>query len=71
MTTTSTTPEEPAGLVAVHDVVVQETFVAAFAPNLIDEPEALKFAPLIVTTVPPAVAPEVGLILVTDGTGVT
>ena len=69
VTTTSTVPK-PAGLVAVQDVVLlQETFVAGFASNLIEVPEVLKFVPLMVTTVPPAVVPEAGLSPVTIGAG--
>ena len=69
VTTTSTIPE-PAGLVAVQAVVLlQETFAAGFAPKLTEVPDVLKFVPLMVTTVPPAVVPEVGLSPVTVGTG--
>ena len=70
VTVTSTVPL-PAGLVAVHCVVVaQVTFVAAFAPNFpVVEPDVSKFVPLIMTTVPPACGPFVGLMLVTLGAG--
>jgi hypothetical protein len=69
VTVTSTTPE-PAGAVAV--IWVSEltvTLVAAVAPNLTDV-APVKPVPVIVTTVPPAAGPEVGLMPVTLGTGV-
>ncbi len=65
-TVTSTVPE-PAGEVAVIvEPFVTDTFVAAVEPNLTVSPDT-KFAPLIVTPVPPAVVPEVGLTPETDG----
>ncbi len=74
VTVTSTTPNEPAGDVAVQTVVVaHETAVAAFAPNAtVDEPTANP-DPLIVTVVPPANGPPAGETVATIGTndGVT
>ena len=67
VTTTSTMPAEPAGLVALQDAALQTTFVAVFAPNLTEVPDVLKFAPLMVTTVPPVVEPDAGAIPVTVG----
>ncbi len=65
-TVTSTVPV-PAGDVAVIvEPFVTETFVADAEPNLTVSP-ATKFAPLIVTEVPPAVEPEDGLTPETDG----
>jgi len=64
---TSAMPKPP-GLVAVQVVALaQETFVAATAPNLIVVADLLKFVPVMVTTVPPTLEPEVGLMLVTVG----
>src|SRR5213593_3018618 len=66
VTVTSTVPV-PAGLVAVQLVVVgQLTFVARLAPKLTVAVGA-KSVPVIVTTVPPAVGPELGVIAVTVG----
>ena len=66
-------PAEPAGLVAVQVVeLLQETFVAAFAPNVIVVAPGivLKLVPEIVTPVPPSVKPELGVTPATDGVGV-
>ena len=70
ITVTSTSPL-PAGLVAVQVVVAQLTPVAGTPPKATRVVPAvvLKFVPLIVTTVPPAAGPLVGLIPVTVGTG--
>lgn len=67
VTVTSTVPTECAGLVAVIDVAeLTVTFVAAVVPNLtVGEPE--NPVPVIVTVVPPAVDPLVGLIDATVG----
>jgi len=65
-TVTSTVPV-PAGETAVIDVAeLTVTLVAAVAPNLTVLPEANP-VPVIVTDVPPAVLPAVGLIAVTVG----
>ena len=45
------------------------TFVAVALPNVTVAPEA-KFVPVIVTSVPPPAAPELGDTLVTVGAGV-
>src|SRR5262249_45706229 len=67
VTVISTTPAARGGAVA--RMVVAETtvkLVAAVVPK--DTPLApLKFVPVIVTTVPPPVVPEVGVIAVTVG----
>jgi hypothetical protein len=64
---TVTAPALPAGVVAVIVVLfVTETFVAAVPPNVTVAPAA-KFVPVIVTDVPPAVDPLLGLKLVTVG----
>jgi hypothetical protein len=65
-TVTSTVPV-PAGEVAVIvEPFVTDTFVAALPPNETVSPLA-KFAPEIVTLVPPAVEPCEGLTPDTDG----
>ena len=67
VTVRSTAPADPAGAVAV--ICVAETTVkllAAVPPNLTSV-APLRFGPLIVTTVPPPVGPEDGLIEVTEG----
>ncbi len=69
VTVTSTVPE-PAGLVALQLVVLaQLTPVAAVAPKraVVAPAVVLKPVPLMVTTVPPAAGPLVGLIAVTVG----
>lgn len=45
-------------------------FVAPFAPKRTSE-ASVKFVPMIVTTVPPAVGPVLGLSELTVGSGVT
>jgi hypothetical protein len=67
VTVTVTTPALPAGVVAVIDVLLTTTtFVAVVPPNVTVAPEA-KFAPVIVTAVPPATGPLLGLTLLTAG----
>ena len=69
VTVTLVAPAVPAGVVAVIVVLFETTtFVAAVPPNVIVAPEA-KFIPVIVTAVPPAVAPLLGdkLVIVGDG----
>lgn len=67
VTVTVTAPVLPAGVVAVMLVLLTTTtFVAAALPNLTVAPDA-KFVPVIVTAVPPAAAPLLGLTLVTVG----
>ena len=70
VTVTCTAPAEPAGLTTVHELVVlQVTEVPAVVPkSTVLAPEVVeKPVPVMVTVVPPAVDPEVGLILVTVG----
>jgi hypothetical protein len=65
----STVPADPAGAVAT--MAVSETIekvLAAVAPKLTAE-VPVKLVPMIVTTVPPAIPPEVGDTLVTAGAG--
>jgi hypothetical protein len=71
VTVTSTTPADPAGAVAVMDVeLTTVTPVALVAPNFTDAPVVVKLVPLIVTTVPPVVGPELGDTPTTVGTAV-
>jgi hypothetical protein len=57
----------PAGLVAVHwFAVAHVTLVPGFAPKATPV-TPVKFEPVIVTTVPPPVGPNIGLIFVTTG----
>jgi len=59
---------DPSGLVAVQVLeLLQETFVAELAPNLIEVDVVLKFVPVIVTTLPPVIGPELGEMPVTVG----
>ena len=68
VTVTSTAPADPAGLVALQLVVeLQVTAVPAAAPKSTVVPVVEKPVPVIVTTVPPASGPAVGLILATAG----
>ena len=66
VTVTSTAPAEAAGATATICVAVLLLTVAVLLPNLTAVAFA-RFAPVIVTLVPPAVGPEVGLIAATDG----
>ena len=67
VTVTVTAPALLAGVVAVMLVLLRTvTFVAAVLPKVTVAPEA-KFVPVIVTEVPPAVEPLLGLTLVTVG----
>ena len=67
VTVTFTIPADPAGDVAVIDVAeLTVTAVAVSEPNITVAGDT-KPVPVMVTTVPPAVGPEVGLIAVTVG----
>src|SRR5712692_1250792 len=68
VTVTSTGPAAPAGLVAAIDVAeLTVKLVAVVLPNLTTV-APVKLVPVIVTLVPPAAGPLVGLRLVTAGT---
>ena len=68
VTATVTAPAVPAGVVAVMVVLLTAcTLAAALPPNVTVEPEA-KFAPVMVTGVPPDVAPLLGDTPLTVGT---
>ncbi len=66
VTTVTSTIPVPAGLVATICVAVSPVIVAVTLPNCTAVAPA-KLVPLIVTAVPPAVGPEMGLIPVTAG----
>jgi hypothetical protein len=69
VTTTFTAPAACAGVVAVICVALTTTtFVAPAPPNVTVAPVA-KFVPVMVTPVPPAAGPLLGLTLVTVGAG--
>ena len=69
VTVRSTTPADPAGEVALHEVVeVQLTEVPAPAPKATVVEPTTKPVPVMVTTSPPLVVPAAGLIPVTLGT---
>jgi len=64
----SIVPDPPAGLVALQLVAeLQVTAVAAVVPKLTVVPVVANPVPVMVTTVPPAEEPEVGLMLATVG----
>ncbi len=66
VTTVTSTVPVPAGLVATICVAVSPMIVAATLPNSTAvAPD--RFVPVIVTDVPPAAGPELGLIPVTAG----
>ena len=69
VTVMSTTPAEPAGDVAEHEVLDEQlTAVPALPPKAtVDEPTT-KPVPVIVTAVPPPIGPAFGLTEVTVGT---
>ena len=70
VTVTSTAPL-PAGAVAVIEVALLTVYeVAAVVPN-VTAVAAVKYLPVMVTLVPPASGPAVGLMPVTDGVPVT
>jgi len=67
VTVTVTAPAACAGVVAVIEVLLTTTtLVAAVPPNVTVAP-LTKFVPVIVTPVPPAVDPLLGLTLLTVG----
>ena len=70
VTVTSTVPALPAGALAVIDVALSAVIVAAVVPKS-TAVAALRFVPVMVTDVPPAVEPLVGETAVTVGGGLT
>ena len=65
--TVTSTVLEPAGEVALHELVLQFTPVAAIDPKETLPP--VRFVPVIVTGVPPVAGPLFGEIPVTAGAG--
>ena len=68
MTVTSTVPAAPAGEVAVIEVALLTVNDTEAVPNF-TAVVPVKLVPVIVTLVPPAVVPDVGLMAVTVGAG--
>ena len=71
VTTTSLAPAVPAGVMQVRVVALDTTTLVAAAPPMVTMGVPLKFVPVIVTLVPPAVLPLVGEMLVTLGGDMT
>ena len=71
VTTTSTTPADPTGLVAVIKLSLLTVKLAASTPPNDTAVAPVRFDPVIVTIVPPNVEPDVGDRLVRAGRGVT
>ena len=67
VTVTSTVPAASAGETAVIDPSLFTTKLAAAVPPKLTADAAVKPLPPMVTLVPPAVGPDVGLTLVTTG----
>ena len=67
VTVTSTVPALSAGAVAVIELAEPAVMMAGVAPNLTAEADE-RLAPVMVTEVPPAIEPAVGLIPATEGT---
>ena len=65
--TTSLAPALSAGVVAVRLVALTKLTSFAAAPPIVTVAPLTKSVPVIVTLVPPAVGPEIGLIDVTVG----
>jgi len=68
VTCTLDVPDEWAGVIAVIEVALTTAKAAAAVPPNATDVAPVKLVPVIVTVVPPAVVPEVGLMLVTVGT---
>ena len=64
-----TAPAACAGVVAVIDVLLPTVTPVAAVPPIVTVAPDWKFAPVMVTAVPPAVVPEVGEIVLTVGAG--
>jgi hypothetical protein len=67
VTTMLTAPAAPAGVVAVMVVAFTTKKVVAATPLKVTLVAPVRFVPVIVTLVPPATAPELGLTEVTVG----
>jgi hypothetical protein len=70
VTSTLAVPAEPAGVMAVIEVELATTTLVAAVPPMVTPVAPVKLDPVMVTEVPPAVVPELGLIPVTVGAGV-
>src|SRR5262249_41081923 len=69
VTDTVTAPAAPAGVVAVICVPLTTTTFVAAAPANVTVAPLTKFVPVMVTAVPPAAGPLLGVTLLTVGTG--
>jgi hypothetical protein len=69
VTVTVAAPAAPAGVAAVIVVLLTTTTLAAATPPIVTVAPETKFVPVIVTAVPPAVVPLLGLTPVTVGAG--
>jgi len=69
VTVTSTTPAAPAGEIAVTDVLLFTTTPVAAVPPKFTPVAPVRLFPVMVTEVPPAIGPELGLTEVTVGAG--
>ena len=67
VTVTVTAPAVPAGVVAVMVVLLTTVTLVADALPKVTVAPAVKFVPVMVTAVPPATGPLLGLTLVTVG----
>ena len=71
VTTTLWAPAVPAAVVAVICVALFTVKLVAFTPPKVTAVAPVRLLPVMVTLVPPAVVPLVGLMLVTAGAGLT
>ena len=67
VTTTFFAPAVPVGVVAVIEVALKIVTLVAAVPPMATAAPLTKFVPVMVTEVPPAVGPELGEILLTEG----
>ena len=70
VTKTLTAPAVWAGVIAVIKVSLTTDTPVADVPSKITAVAPIRFVPVMVTPVPPAVEPDVGEILITIGAGV-
>jgi len=71
VTRTLAVPALPAGVVAVIVVALTTVIPVAAVPPMVMAVAPVKLVPVMVTEVPPSVVPDVGLIAITVGAGVT
>lgn len=67
VTTTLAVPAVPAGVVVVIVVAFTTVKLVTDTPPIVTAVASVRFVPVIVTEVPPAVVPEAGLMAVTVG----